>query len=105
MSISKIEESFALHVRALKLPVPEREHKFHPWRKWRFDFAWVGLKIAVELEGGVWSGGRHTRGKGFTNDCEKINVATAMGWKVFRFTGDMVNDGRAAEFIRVQFEH
>ena len=40
--------------------------------------------IAVEIEGGVWIGGRHTRGKGFLRDIEKYNEAAAMGWRVFR---------------------
>jgi len=60
------------------------EHRFHPKRKWPFDRADVKRKIAVEFEGGVWIRGRHTRGQGFINDCEKYNTATAMGWRVFR---------------------
>jgi len=60
------------------------EYKFHDKRRWRFDFAIVGRKISVEIEGGIWSGGRHTRGKGFIGDIEKYNTATAMGWKVIR---------------------
>ncbi len=66
------------------LPVPVSEYKFHPTRKWRFDYAWPELKIALEVEGGVWSGGRHTSGKGFTADMEKYNAAVASGWAVLR---------------------
>lgn len=62
-----------------------REHRFHPKRKWPFDFAWLDLMVAVEIEGGHWHG-RHTRGKGFVDDCEKYNAATALGWRVLRFT-------------------
>jgi len=80
------------------------EYKFHDKRRWRFDYAIVGSritssKIAVEIEGGIWSGGRHTRGKGFIGDMEKYNTATAMGWKVIRI---QPNDYTSAlEFIKM----
>lgn len=71
-----------------------REHLFCE-RKWRFDFAWPNYRLAVEIEGGVWTGGRHTRGKGFSEDCVKYNTATSLGWKVLRFTGDHIESGYA----------
>jgi hypothetical protein len=64
-------------------------------KDWRFDFAWPDLLIACEVEGGTFSGGRHTRGQGFEGDCEKYNAATLLGWKVFRVTSKMIHDGRA----------
>lgn len=63
-----------------------REFRFHPERKWRFDYAVPERKVALEVEGGVWTGGRHTSSKGFLNDMEKYNTATVMGWKVVRTT-------------------
>ncbi len=66
------------------LPKPVPEFRFHPTRKWRFDFAFVDHKVALEVEGAIWTGGRHTRGKGFTNDMIKYNSAGAMGWIVLR---------------------
>jgi len=71
-----IKQETGLHV--------ESEYRFHPIRKWRFDYAIVSQKIAIEVEGGCWVQGRHTRGKGFINDIEKYNVATSLGWKIFR---------------------
>lgn len=65
-----------------------KEFKFHPVRKWRFDYAVPEYKIALEVEGGVWTGGRHTSPKGFLGDIEKYNTATLMGWRVFRTTPD-----------------
>ncbi len=65
-----------------------KEHKFHPKRKWRFDYAIPEHKIALEVEGGVWTGGRHIRAQGFLGDMEKYNTATLMGWRVFRTTPD-----------------
>lgn len=63
-----------------------KEYKFHPERKWRFDYAIPKYKIALEVEGGVWTRGRHTRPKGFLSDMEKYNTATLYGWRVFRTT-------------------
>lgn len=97
--MSALEETLALHIRAAGLPVPVRELKFHPARRWRFDFAFVDEKIAVEVEGGVFSGGRHTRGSGFVKDCEKYNEATRLGWRVFRVTGDMIKTGYALRLL------
>lgn len=65
---------------------PEGEYRFHPERRWRFDFAYPDLKIAVEAEGGIFTGGAHTRGAHYAKDCEKYNQATLLGWRVFRYT-------------------
>ena len=62
------------------------EYKFHPERRWRFDHAYVSLKVAVEYEGGIWTGGRHNRGIGYKKDCEKYNAAVKLGWRVLRYT-------------------
>lgn len=66
------------------LPEPVVELKFHPERRWRFDYAFPAAKVALEVEGGVWSGGRHTSGAGFVKDMEKYNAAACLGWKVLR---------------------
>jgi hypothetical protein len=76
----------ALEVRGL--PRPEREHKFDEKRRWRFDYAWLERMIALEVEGGVWTGGRHTRGAGFLKDIEKYNRAAVLGWRLLRVTPD-----------------
>lgn len=92
---SKLELLFASHLRCTNLPAPVREFHFHPTRKWRTDFAWPDHRLLVEIEGGHWSGGRHTRGAGFEADCEKYNAAVQLGYRVLRFTGRMVKDGTA----------
>ena len=66
------------------LPAPVMEHRFHPTRKWRFDFAWPAERVALEVEGGVWVGGAHGRGSGIVRDIEKYNAAAALGWRVMR---------------------
>lgn len=65
-----------------------KEFKFHPERRWRFDYAIPAYKVALEVEGGVWTQGRHTRPQGFLGDIEKYNTATLLGWRVFRTTPD-----------------
>jgi len=66
------------------IPTPVREYMFHPIRQWRADLAWPEHKIILEIEGGVFSQGRHTRGKGFIEDIAKYNAAAALGYRVFR---------------------
>jgi very-short-patch-repair endonuclease len=92
---SRLEETLALHLKASGLPEPVREFRFHPPRRWRFDFCWPDQRLAVEAEGGVYSGGRHVRGAGFEKDAEKYNAATIDGWRVLRFTGAMIKSGEA----------
>lgn len=87
------------------LPLPVREHRFHPVRRWRFDRAYPGSKIAIEYECGIFSGGAYTRGKHFQSDCEKYNTSTPMGWHVFRVYCDMIYKGKrevleALELVR-----
>lgn len=86
-------------MRAVGLDNWESEYQFHPSRKWRFDLAAVLPKIAIEVDGGTWANGRHTRGSGYEQDCEKINEAVLLGWRVLRVTGDMVKDGRALALV------
>jgi len=97
--MSAIEESLAFQIKAMKLPEPVREYRFHPTRRWRFDFAWPDLMLAVETEGGTWTNGRHNRGKGFEADCEKYGEAMLLGWSVYRCTSGMVKSGVAVETI------
>ena len=76
------------------------EHSFFHGRKWRLDFAIVDLKIGIEIEGGVWSGGRHTRGNGFVDDMEKYNAAVTLGWVILRFTPQDLNKITTFETIK-----
>ena len=84
-----------------ELGIPcEKEHKFHPVRKWRFDYAIPDYKIALEVEGGVWTGGRHTSPKGFLGDIEKYNTATLMGWIVLRTTPDELMTAKTMDILK-----
>lgn len=69
------------------LPAPVQQHCFHPTRKWRFDFAWPDIKLAVEIHGGIWQAkGAHNTGAAIHRDCEKNNAAIRLGWRVLSYT-------------------
>ena len=75
------------------------EHKFHPERRWRADFAHPETSLLVECEGGIHVGGRHVRGMGYERDLEKYNAATLLGWRVLRFSTSQINAGEAADTV------
>ncbi|MCU4628282.1 endonuclease domain-containing protein [Acinetobacter variabilis] len=93
---NEFEAKLARELKTLKIKF-EQEFYFHPERKWRADFHLIDKKILVEVEGGIWSGGRHTRGKGYLRDLEKYNAATMMGFQVIRFSTDQVKSGHAIQ--------
>lgn len=97
---SHLEERLALFLASAKLPVPVRELRFAPPRMWRFDFAWPDRFIAVEIEGGVFVRGGHSRGVDFTDDCEKYDIAALLGWRVYRFTVKQFESGWVFLFVR-----
>ena len=90
--MSKLEQTFELYLRTIgqDLPTQEQEYRFHPTRRWRFDFAWPAAKLAVECDGGQWKarGGRHAR----DSDREKLNAAAVLGWRVLRYSGKMLEE-------------
>lgn len=67
------------------LPEPNTEYRFHPDRRFEFDFAWPARKIALEVEGGIFMGkGGHSSITGIKRDIEKYNLAAVLGWRVYR---------------------
>lgn len=98
------------HLRELGLDwMPE--YKFMATRRWRFDYLLCrkdllnrdklrSIAIAIEIEGAVWTQGRHTRGSGFIKDMEKYNEAAMMGYRVLRFSTQQVLDGSAKAFLK-----
>ena len=92
----------AMHhqLRALGLTAGlERQFKFHVKRAWRFDFAYPEAKLALEVDGGTWINGGHSRGSGIEKDCEKLAAAVILGWRVMRATTNQVKNGTAAFWI------
>ena len=96
---SELEDRLDFQMRAAELPAWETEFKFHPRRRWRADRGWPHLKLLVEVEGGIWTGGRHVTGAGFEEDCVKYNEAAILGYRVIRVTRGMIEDGRALDAI------
>lgn len=114
--MSEAEETLALHFRAHDLQ-PVREYRFAAeaaggagkglrerlsragLRDWRADFALIGHRLLIEVEGGGWTGGRHTRGAGFEGDLAKYDAAMRLGFTVYRCSPAMVKSGRAIETI------
>jgi len=82
------------------VPRPVTEYRFCPERLWRADFAWPDRMVLAEYEGGIFTGGRHTRGKAFEADCVKYNTAALIGFTVLRFTYDLVRTGQALQMTQ-----
>lgn len=83
---SKQHEIFFSVLASLNISQPQVEYMFHPTRKWRMDYAWPEQKIALEVEGGIFIQGRHSRGAGMKADFEKYNEAAVMGWRIIKCT-------------------
>lgn len=92
-----------LQLRALGLPPGEREYRFHPERRWRFDLAWPAPKLALEVDGGTWIAGRHSTGVGSFRDAEKYSEAAILGWRIIRVVPHMIRDGIAAGYVERAF--
>ncbi|MEN2997553.1 MAG: hypothetical protein ABDH28_00725 [Brevinematia bacterium] len=75
--------------------VVEKEYRFaiHRGFGYRFDYAIPSIKVAIEIEGGVYIYGRHNNPIGYTEDVIKYNIATLEGWRVYRFTTEMLRKG------------
>ena len=102
-----LEDMLAKQIQDAGLPAPEREYMFAKEamsRMWRADFAWPSYKLIVEVEGGTWTGGRHTTGLGFREDAIKYNSAILLGWRVMRATSDMIRDKTAITHITMALE-
>ena len=99
-TVHDTSDMFTLYCQSQLGREPVREHKFHPTRKWRFDYAFPDLKIAIECDGGVFTRGRHVRPQGYLKDMEKFNAAAEAGWVVLKFTPQQLMTAAAIEAIR-----
>lgn len=97
---SALEDELEYMIKAENLPDPQREFRFCRDRKFRFDFAWPILRIAVEVQGGLWIIGRHNRPASMEKEYEKLNLATLYGWRVFLFTPRMIHSGEALDLLK-----
>ena len=98
---SDLEGDFAQAAQQAGLPHPQRELQLVPGRKWTCDFVWPAEKVVVEVEGGTRHGkGRHSRGKGFDEDCRKCFQLNMAGYLVIRVTGTHIQSGEAVDWVR-----
>ena len=101
--MSHLEESLALQMRAFGIPEFERQHKFHPDRRWLLDFYREGW--GIEVQGGGWNAGRHNRNPiTIGKDYEKFNACAEMGIKLLLYTGEQIKDGSAITQIERIFK-
>lgn len=100
-SKSRLEDILLNRIRIAKLPEPEREFQFakDQGRRWAADFGWPDHHLLVEVEGGIYNQGRHTRGAGYEQDLLKYNAAALLGYRVLRFSERMISDGIAIQCI------
>jgi very-short-patch-repair endonuclease len=102
--LSRRPADLEIQVKHAGLPPPRHEFKFHPEREWRVDFCWPEVFLAVEIEGGIWTGSRHAIGAGYLKDMEKYNELAVNGFSLLRFTPDDVEKGKAIATIRRWFK-
>lgn len=76
---SKLEHKFFERWKQLSPKQLTLQHQFHPSRQWRFDFAHLPSKLAIEVQG---FGEGHTSYEGMLNDYEKHNEAVRLGWRI-----------------------
>jgi very-short-patch-repair endonuclease len=98
--MSKPNHVFFAACKVRGIPEPVTEHRFHAVRKWRFDYAWPQYRVALEVDGGIFTGGKHGRGAGIAKDHEKANYAAAMGWLLIRVQPKHLNLEVTAQFIK-----
>lgn len=82
------------------LPTPVYEIRFDKVRRWQFDIAWPALKIALEVEGGIWSKGSHSRPQGIIRDICKYNQAQCLGWRVLRVVPELLCTNGTIEMVK-----
>ena len=104
---ASLSDRFLMQLVAGRLPHPDSEYHFAPHvdgkpaRQWRFDFAWPDSLVAVEIQGGTWTGGRHGTGVGIEQDAEKLNAAVSIGWRVALVTSKMIASGAGLVVVRI----
>jgi very-short-patch-repair endonuclease len=97
--VSELEQALAFQIKAVGLPEPLRQYRPVVDRMYRADFCWPRSNLIVEVDGGGFVAGRHTRGEGFEKDCERGNELVLAGWKVLHVTGRHIESGQAVAWI------
>jgi hypothetical protein len=99
MRAARTDATVPLICLARGLPAPVAEYRFAPPRRWRFDWAWPDQRVALEVQGGIFVAGRHSRGAGLLKEHEKMNAAAALGWRLLYTTPRQVADGTVGDIL------
>ena len=102
--MSHLESEYLFQIKAAGLPLPREQYRIDTERRFRWDYAWPEMLLAVEINGGTWVKSGHTTGKGIARDAEKINLATLRGYHTLVFTAEMIRDGRALAWTQEFFK-
>lgn len=97
---SELEMMLVTRLERAGLPLGEGQYRFVPGRLYRFDRAYPSQMVAIEIQGGVWVNGAHSRGSGVQRDCLKLSLGAALGWRVLPVTREMIESGQAVDLIR-----
>jgi hypothetical protein len=103
---NKTEQAIAARIVELGYPAPEQQFRFHPVRRYRFDFAWPAKRLALEFDGGTFGDTATSghQGHGYANDCRKCNLATAIGWRVYHLSSIMHKEGELTSVLQLMFD-
>lgn len=82
---------------------PESELRLIPGRKFQCDLVWQSARLVVEVNGGAFIGGRHSRGMGQIKDWEKLNMLTLAGWRILQVSPRGVTDGTLQRLLAEAF--
>lgn len=104
MSKSDLEDTLAFQLDALGLTGYVREYQAIKGRKFRFDFCFTEQRLLIEVNGGTFTKGAHSTGRGIARDYEKANLAVLQGWRCLAFDGKAVRSGEAVEVVRKALE-
>ena len=104
MKSSKGELAFVAQLTSLRYqwaaPGWMREYRFSPPRRWRFDYAYLPRKLAVEIDGSSAGGaGGHAYTSAREREYEKLNEAALRGWTVLHGTTEQAENGWLLEWV------
>lgn len=98
--MTKAQDKLEFFLQHAGLGTWEPEYRFHPSRRWRFDWANTDLRVAVEYDGVMQRNQPgHLSVSGQMRDSEKTNEAQVLGWVVIRVNAKSIESGDAFRWI------
>ena len=97
--MTRYQNMIFLHLLSERGLKPTQEYKFHPERRWLFDYAFPERLLAVEVEGGIYNGKAHGSISGIKRDIEKYSEAAAYGWRIVRVLPEDIGKKKTIDLI------